>query len=473
MHAARAASIVLSCVLFASVAASCSGSESPTENGRAPLTIVSGEGQSDTVTALLPQPVVVEVRNKSGAISPGSVVQFKSVPISSPSNPPFVYVSATATQNDQFSASSQADGQGRAKAFIKMGRIAGTAGLEVSVPALGVADTIVFTVLHGAPAQLSLAPVDTTVLTGGTYAMRSTASDAYGNPVAGVAPTYASTGVTVTAAGQVTGGSTFARARIVATLGTATASANMRVLERLPIVANDAGKLASLNTDLTSETVFDSTGDYSGSPHSVKGSTSIVYYRGDPAVDSKVWVVTAGTAPRQLLPGAVGFEAWARLSPDGNWVYFVRNNKSLWRAHLDGSLLDSLGTVSTVEFYRAPTISPDGATVAVQEGSGVKFIDVATKATTTMSATCRHPRYSPDGTSFVCWNTSGVVVMNIDGTNARTVAPSFFDPMANYAGPDWTADGKWIITGSAGQIFNVATGAAIPLSLPAQTSFVR
>jgi len=245
------------------------------------------------------------------------------------------------------------------------------------------------------------------------------------------------------------------------------------VLERLPILANDSGKVVSLNTDLTSESVLDTTADYSGSPHSVKGSTNIVYYRGDPAVNSKVWVIAPGVTPRQLLPSAPGFEAWARLSPDGAWVYFVRNNKSLWRAHLDGSSLDSLGTVSTVEFYRAPTISRDGGTVAVQEGSGVKFIDVATKATTIMSATCRHPRYSPDGTSFVCWNTSGVVVMKTDGTGTRTVAPSFFDPMANWAGPDWTADGKWIITGSAGQIFNVATGAAVPLSLPAQASFVR
>lgn len=478
VHTARATRIALSSALLASVALSCGGSDGPTITDRTPIRIISGGGQTDTVHAFLSQAVVVEVRDSTGKLAPGRTVRFAAIELPGASltqTNPFVYVSLLATQNYNIRTSVEADAQGHAKAFVQMGHVAGMAAVEISVPDFAVADTILFTVKPGMPALLTIAPSDTTLQPGASYTMRSLVTDAMGNPIGGLAPTYtASSGVSVTSAGQVTGGSTFARAGIVATFGTATAIASVSVLERLPIVANDGGKVVSLNTDRTGETVLDPNSDYALSPHSVKASTSVVYFHGDWDVNSKVWVAEPGKAPRQLLPGAPGFEAWPRLSPDGVWVYFVRNKYTVWRAHLDGTSLDSLGTVSTTDFYRAPAISPDGGTIAVPQGTGLKLIDVATRAATIMPAECLHPRYSPDGASFVCWTTAGIVVMKTDGTGTRILAPNFGPfGLTALAAPDWSPDGKWIIIGDGARIVDVVTGAVMPLSLPPEASFVR
>ena len=74
----------------------------------------------------------------------------------------------------------------------------------------------------------------------------------------------------------------------------------------------------------------------------------------------------------------------------------------------------------------------------------------------------------------MCWRTSGVVVMKTDGTGTRTIAPPFDAVgLLLVSAPDWSADGKWIITGQGGRIYDVATGTSVPLSLPSETSFVR
>ena len=463
------------CSLLACVALSCGdASKVPTEVDRTLLRVVSGADQTDTALAVL-QPLVVEVRDSTGRLAPGQAVRFKPIALTPNSREAFVYVSAVDSMNFGFELWSQTDARGRVKMFVQLGFIAGTAPLQLSVPSLGVADTIEFTVRAGEPAYLTVTPADTMVSANATYTIRSTVTDKSGNLILGAAPTFSATGVSVSSSGQVTTGSSFGRGTTVARYGTMTETSAAWVQERLTVVGNQNGQLVSLNTDGTSRVVLDVTSDFSLSPHAVKTSTSIVYFRGDSYFNSKVWVVQPGGTPRQLLPGAPGFEAWPRLSPDGVWVYFVRNNNTLWRAHLDGSSLDSLGKVNTSSvIYRAPTISPDGGTVAVQEGVGVKFINVATKASTIMTKECRHPRYSPDGKSFVCWNSSGVVVMNTDGTGTRTVAPPFSGgPGEANSAPDWTPDGKWIVTGVSAAVVNVATGASVPVSLPPQASFVR
>ena len=478
VRTARGVRRTLPCALLVSVALSCGGSDAPTASERPSLSILAGAQQTDTINVWLPQAVTVEVRDSTGNPSFGRIVRFTALRLAS--SGAFVNVSSLDRQNVGVSTVIQTDSRGRASARVYLLQVAGTAAVEVSVPELGVADTVLFEIRHGSPAVLTMLPRDTMVLPNATFALRSGVTDLYANPIDDAKPTYSATGISVSSAGQVTAGSTFALGNIVAGYGTLTATASVSVLRQLPIVANNGGKVVLMNTDGTGENVLDPTADYSVSPHSVTSTRSVVYYHGDSYINSKVWIVEPGGTPRQLLPAAAGFEAWPRLSPDGGWVYFVRNNKSLWRAHLDGSALDSLGKVNTTALNRAPTISPDGRTVAVQEGAGVKIIDVATKAATIVTAPCGLPHYSPDGQSFACVNSRALVVMKTDGTGARTVAPPFFtyyDQWEELSGPDWTADGKWIMTFVAGRgvvMFDVATGAAVPLprGYP-QSSFVR
>jgi hypothetical protein len=474
---------LLSCALLAAFAVSCGGSDAPTEPkvvDRTPIRVVAGEGQSDTVLTTLAQALIVEVRDTSGALSAGRTVRFTAVAL--PSSSAFVRVSPLDQQTFGAFASNETDAQGRAKTLVRMGFVAGTASLEIAVPELGVADTITFTIKPGAPAKVTIAPRDTTIQPSTAFALRAGVTDQFSNPITNLTPTYSATGVAVSSAGQVTAPNTFAAGRVVASYGTAADTATVSVLPQLPMVVNKWGTLAVVNTDGTGEKTVIVTSDVSLSPHSVSATPSIVYYTGDPYYGSRVWVVEPGVAPRRLLPTAPGFEAWPRLSSDGVWVYFVRNNNTLWRAHRDGTSLDSLGTVNSTQIHRAPTISPDGLKVAVQDTAGLKVIDVATKAATILPVTCGNPRYSPDGQTFACLNSRAIVVMNTDGTGARTVAtPSgYSDGWEQLSGPDWTADGKWIVSFVGGQgpvMFEIATGASFPLTRLgfsyAQPLFVR
>jgi len=329
---------------------------------------------------------------------------------------------------------------------------------------------------------VTLEPRDTTVQPGATYTLRAAVTDRFLNPITGATPTFSGIGVSVSTSGVITAGSSFARATIAATYGTAADSAKVSVIPRLPMVANSSGAVVLVNSDGTGANVVARSSDVSLSPHSVKTTASIVYYLGDPWNNSKVWVVEPGGTPRQLLPTASGFNAWPRLSPDGTWVYFIRNNNTLWRAHLDGSSLDSLTTVNPPQIYNAPTISPDGRSVAIEDAGGVKVVDLATKVATVLPVACAAPRYSPDGNYFACLKARVISIVKTDGTGARTVVslPGFGDGMEALSGLDWSPDGNWILAfvGYQGPtLVDVATGTQFPLSQLgygyAQASFVR
>ena len=200
-----------------------------------------------------------------------------------------------------------------------------------------------------------------------------------------------------------------------------------------------------INSDGTESLDAVKTSDYSIFPSSVAATPNVVYYRGDPTSNSKLWVVQPGGTPRVLLRADTP-EAWPRLSPDGAWVYFVRDGKSLWRVKLDGTGLDSLTSFTTIWIYQAPTISPDGRTVAIHDEGGLQIIDVTTKAKSIIPVTCVHPGYSPDGTWFACTTSSEVSVVRTDGTARRVVATyGEYDGPEGISGVDWTPDGKWLL----------------------------
>jgi len=207
----------------------------------------------------------------------------------------------------------------------------------------------------------------------------------------------------------------------------------------------------------------------------VAATPSVVFYKGNPGFDARVWVVQPNGTPKLLVNGETRSEAWARLSPDGVWVYFMRDWGTLWRVHLDGSGLDSLTSYAPTQAYAAPAISPDGKSVAVEDGPGLKIVDVATKVSRTVPVSCGHPVYSPDGASIACASATDLSVMNSDGTGRRVVVS--FPGSTFLTGLDWTPDGKWLLaTPGYANLYDVMTGAMLPLSglgASAQASFVR
>lgn len=486
-RAALASALSALFVLALAVACGSSGGESTTEptSGRASLRVVAGADQSDTALARLTQALVVEVRDSTGRFTPGLTVRFETIyaTVRPGEVPPSVFVSPLAGQFFGTLSIDVTDAQGRAKTLVELNSAAGTAWLVVSVPELGIADTVSYVVKPGAPAKLAIAPRDTMIQPGDSYTLAVAITDRHGNPIAGLTPTYATgTGVTISPSGRVTAGSTPGRATITASFREIVDGVSVSIFPRLTLVAKNYGAVALLNTDHSGYVELASTSHYSLSPHGVKATSNVVFYQGDPGYDAKVWVVAPGGAPKRLTASVDVAEAWPRFSPAGDWVYFVRTGPTLWRARLDGSSLDSLTTVTPPRTYAAPSVSPDGGTVAIEDATGVKLFDVVTRTSRTLPVTCGAPRYSPDGASFACLSSRVISVMRIDGSGARVVAAltGRGHPLEDLSGVDWSPDGKWLVTYVADEglvLFEVSTGARIPVTNQdegvSQASFVR
>ena len=462
-----------------------SGPQTPPVVDLSAVRIIAGAEQTDTILTVLPQPLVVEVRDSTGALAGGRPVRFTAL-----GN---LDVAPLGLQNWNFSNTIPTDATGRAQIQVKLGAIADTASLTIAVASLGQSATASYSVLRGAPAKFVISPRDTAVPPGGSYMLKVLEiTDQGGNAIPGLVPTFTASRVGVTSSGQVTvPGTAPLRARIVVSYQQAFDSAKVSVYPRIPMVITrhdvvlDGGpggvSVVLINSDGTGSTDLTFTTDASISPSSVAATPSVVYYRGDPSTTSKVWVVRPETPPRLLLPGQTRPEAWPRLSPDGGWVYFVRDQKSLWRVKLDGTGLDSLASFTTNWIYQAPTISPDGRSVAIHDEDGLQIIDVDTKAKRILPVTCVHPAYSPDGASIACTTASAISVMRADGTGRRVlVTYGEYGGPDGYSGVDWTPDGKWLLVTvdySNAALVEVSTGTVLPLrGLPnsvSQSLFVR
>lgn len=477
----RVSRYVLACTsLLAALAYGCGGSDNPTtpSNGNGPVRAISGAGQTDTILAYLPQPLVVEIHDSTSRRAVGVTVRFKS--LANHFIQAWLMLSPIGLDTFAEFDSGVTDALGHVAKRVRLGNRAGTALLEVSVPELGVVDTVAYTVKPGALKAVWMLPGDTTIAPGSTYTLRPYYVDQWNNPIAGVTPTYSASGVTISSSLQVTAGNAITRGRIIESYGQLTDTVYVTVAPRLPMVGNPGSSIELLNSDGSGRTRIAAAQQSSFSPTAVSAAPSVAYYLGDPLSDARVWVVRPDSAPRLLLGASTHADAWPRLSPDGAWVYFIRDMTTLWRAKLDGTGLDSLTSFTPARIYRAPTISPDGRSVALEDGAGVQIVDVVTKATRTLAVPCSFPRYSPDGAFFACADQSSVSVVGTDGTGRRVVAS-----LQAYGGPDdlsgldWTPDGTWLLVKpriKSAALVEVSSGTIVPLPgllFFTQLSFVR
>lgn len=465
--------------LVAALAYGCGGSDSPTTpNGTGPIRVIAGGGQTDTIMVTLAQPLVVEIHDSTKRIAPGVTVRFESLGSRFLSS---VLVAPLGQQSFDYIGSSVTDAQGRVKMRVRLGNRAGTARLEVSVPELGVVDTVEYTITAGALKALWMMPGDTTIAPGSSYTVRTYTTDQWNNPVAGVTPTYSGTGVTVSSSGQVTAGNGIVRGRVIASYRELRDTIDVSVVPRLPMVAASSGMVSLINSDGSGSITLATTQLALLSVSSVPATPSVVFAQGDQYFGADLWIAQPNVAARPLFNAPkTHFDAWPRLSPDGEWVYFVRDKNSLWRVKLDGTGLDSLASFAPVRGYSAPTVAPDGRSVAIEDSTGLTIVDVATKVTRTLPVTCGFPRYSPDGAFFACAAQYTVSIVGTDGTGQRVVAQldAYFGP-DDSSGVDWTPDGKWLLTRVRAQyalLVEVSSGTIVPLGgLPfySQLSFVR
>jgi hypothetical protein len=473
------------------------GSDRSTGPLGASLSIVAGGSATDTVLTELPQALVVEVHNDQGVIEPGIVVRFEVLP--DPASPLPVwqqaplFVGPIDSPNYGNFAIDSTDANGRARVLIKLGRMAGSERVAISVPEYGLVDTCTYEVLPGQVAGVNVTPADTVLLPGAHLQLHARAVDAFGNDRSDVVPAYdaGSSNITV-GQGGVVDATAAGRAFVIVSAGNAADTAWMSVVPAGAFVAYTNGLpggalgVVTMNNDgsdyrLIAGLSTANFGDGAGPAFSPDPKKVIFFNDLGVGEGTRLYVadVASGGLTR-ATPNAdnpIVREEWGRYSADGQWIYFsgARSGRgfSLWRVKPDGSSLAELGGgVGTggnnIEWRGDP--SPDGTRIAfVGDAVTIQVMDIATGAIDpNIHVPGQTPRWSPDGTRIAYVHGSyiddnAIYVMNADGSGNRLVSKtdhSYWEEL------DWTADGKWLlIRGARGLEFvSVDDGESLPLA---------
>jgi hypothetical protein len=450
------------------------GGDSTSPPSRTGLQIDAGANVTDTVSAVLTQALIVEVRKPNGSLVSGAVARFTAL---SNDSEPYASAIAVANLNSQnFSnfASDSTDAHGHAAVLVELGSVTGKAGILITVPELGLTDTAHYTVTPGRPAHFALSIRDTVVSKGATWDIGVHVTDRYGNQLSTDSVTFTSLndGATVTASGHVTATSE-GRAEIeVRSSGTTrdTSRASVVPAGTLVGVRPNSG-VYLMNFDGSGLKTLTVSSDYSLFPQWSPDRTRITIYEGNPYGETRLTALALdGTrTPVIPTPGAqLGGAAWMR--PDVNGLLYFSgprsdtHNMAIWRMNADGSGLVKLGDPANTYDFTHPAPSPDGKTVLYDvDPQGIMAIDVATSSVHSLGLRGSFPSYSPDGARIAYLSGSTLMVANSDGTGARMLWGS---ATIDVSAPSWSTDGKWILApqgGGGAAIVRVSDAEVLPL----------
>ncbi|HSU15234.1 MAG TPA: hypothetical protein VLK66_14105 [Longimicrobium sp.] len=478
------------------VAAAC-GSPSdanPPPKGTPGITVVSGAGVSDTVDAILAQPLVVQVNGSDGRPLANAEVGFLATAIAEGSDQPTVLVSPTRGSGGGTYAIEHTDGEGRAAVRLRMFRYAMQGGVVVAVPDLDRFVVASYTILPGAPRTLSSAPADTAVLAGGSFALTATTRDRHGNAGGAQGVAFRVISGPVALAGSTVQGTAVGRAAVVAELAGAADTSWVSVVPQATIAAYTAVALSNQQASLYTMTLDGSnlakrvtTGAFPGynaamgSAWSADG-TRLYYHDSNTDHSRSLYVLDLATgATRRLLPDAdrMGEEAWPRFA--GGWVYFEGGSTTeplLYRALPDGTGKQQLTPGEVIGTARHGAPSPDGSRVAFigsySNPMPLHVLDVATGAMRSLGVTALSPRWRPDG-SEILYVASGeltegsgqIRAIRPDGTGDRAVTQPGTKFGAHF---DLSPDGAYLIASTDQGVLTlvqVATGVEMPIRTPA------
>jgi hypothetical protein len=449
------------------LATACGGADSTSPADRRGLKVIDGGGATDTVVTILGQALIMEVRDSTGALPPpGTVMRFTT---SNASISPLDANSFTSF------AARDVDGTGRAAVIVRLGTVAGVGRVVVNVPAMGFVDTVIYTILPGSAARVTVAPADTLISVGRTFKFRGGVVDQFGNARADPVGWTVDQGATVTTDGVFTP-STVARYHVTAAVtvagATRTATPTVSVVPNVRVAAWRNGRMVIMDLDGGNSrdlaAVVD--GGIGASAQWMPDRGGVIY--STDVADHQVLIVadTNGTARPFFSspPPNVLHQAEPRVTANGQWLVFAAydtrcNSYCLYRARLDGTgaeLLSSAVTGSNP--ILAP--SPDGSRVAFSVGGGVRMFDVGTRTLSTWTQTvASSPAWSPDGSKIAVVNGGSLALMDPSGTITRTLPTS---PRSSEPRMAWLSDSRFLLARSVSGAFDLIdtqSGAEIPL----------
>ena len=444
--------------------------------------VVSGDRVSDTASARLPNPLVVQVVSAAGQPAAEVEVQFvvDGEARITPAGLRFhTYVTASADTTDQ---------HGLAQVGVGLGTYAGEDSVIVRVPALQGEAVARYTVRPGAAVGVAVLPADTAVYVDRSFRLRGSTIDRWGNP-RGEPVVYAASPEVVVHGDTVTG-RTIGRATVTASARGWTSDGWVSVVPRGTVVAvrqrvvgPDTLRMVVFNLDGSAFRSFDLPYWANPQPDWAPSGDVFVMEDGGAFLGANEHLVLADSSGvrRRLIDSTAGFvaEYYPQYSVDGSWIYFAGARPGvraeLWRVRADGSGAERVGAAG--DGYNGdfqPSPSPDGTRVAFARTPnccyellvevlhlGTGAIDTLQRPNGTPIAGIR-PRWSP-ATDVIAYSNAGQIwLIQPDGSNERTGSP----PGHGYGLFDWSPDGRWLVAESdAGLLYILepATGLALPL----------
>lgn len=432
------------------------------------ITAVIGAGSSDTIQARLETPLVVEVRDSTGAAMSGVQVVFTSGLVTRPSGGQEYGAIIYAADNNYGwqgpSVGVMTDARGRAAVRVVLGTVAGDVVVKATVPTFNFATTIPLKVLPGRPSRVLTSPADTAINVGGTVAFRARVTDRLLNPLSDLA-TVAVHGSALTATGATTArGSEYGIAWAVATSGPAVDSARVIVLPKATIAA-----IPSAQYDGASMVIFNSDGTGRSVLTGFPGSSVITPYW-SPSGDRLVCVVDGGsiyTIPASGATGAirVGVGAWPQYSHDGAWIYYSSYGR-IWKVKPDGTGATQVTPDGSYGNDQIASPDPTGSKMVYwtdRTSPPVAIFDFASGTTTATAATGGYARWSPRGDRIAVANSDGLWILDASGAKIALL-PNGGGFWVSAEPVDWSPDGEWIIASGGGlEMIEASTLRVLPI----------
>lgn len=455
------------------VLTACGDSTGPSSNEPG-VRVIAGAGVKDTIEAQPIQALVVEVKGAGGKVVSGAVVRFEAQPSTDPNRPydPAISVCALTAPQCNYSpfVTDTTDRSGRAKAVVRLGRVAGKATVRVSVPVLGVEDSATYTVTPGAPNLVVLSPRDTILDIGGTATIQGSLTDRYGNPRTEVPTISAGAGSTITvdAASKTVTARDMGTQWVYARYATASDSAIVRVVPQGRLVVWSPGlatvRLVDINGKNEQNIITGVQSDYGVFPRfdltrqRITMHTGTAYY-GGPSNDAIV--IDTTRAVRRDIPG-IDYILAVRQTNDGNVMVVGTRNSDPWfflfRVTADNTVTVVAPMPAFGATYGGADISYDGNRVAYIAGGALNVLDVSTGVTTKLDDYAQSPRWSVQGDrlayldSRACSNgyDGALTVINADGSGRSRLANYCYSP-----GLAWSPDEKYVIGRSSQSYYEV------------------
>lgn len=452
--------------------------ENPTEPGPAGITVIPPASVSDTAEAVLSQPLVVEVRDSAGRLQRGVTVRFEAGTASLGGQEQATL--SFSSEPDEYRTDLQVvtDGNGRAAVRVRLGIVATTAAVRISVPTQGFETTTSFTIRPGATIRTVALPYDTAVYVGGAFAPRAAALDRWGNLTAVPVTAAVSDAPGVASAGASVTGVALGRTRVMVTAGGAQYPVFVSVVPRGTLLAARADGIYTFNLDGSGYRRVVQAQD-ARAPRWFPDGQSFVFNTG--LGHASVASLATG-AVRPLVAGANSLdgELWPHPSRDGQWVYFGGYTGAGFRGYpyrvrADGTGLQLIpGFVEDDHTQAHPSPSPTGDRVAYfREGTGnarevtLRILNIQTGQLVLRDVPGHSPEWS-HGDSIAYLGLMGadrgpILLMSSAGGFPRMLGTG-----TQYDfGIDWSPDDQWIVARDMVslqlEVIRVSTGQRIPL----------